>query len=380
MEWYRLFRQHILDRGIEYYEDGRVIEYNFCDNEIIAQVDGTDIYDVHIRLDEEDVLDMYCSCPHAEEGHNCKHMAAVLFAFEGMLAKQDEEMDEDEWNQLAFDEKFQKEKQEAIDLVSKIPEEKARDLLAGFVLSDRSLKSKLQLEYSFKMNSKLMLDLRKELNEIEYRYSRGGYVDWYHAFDFTAELECFLDMKVRLLIEKDCLKQAFELTNSVFYCIGNVDMDDSDGGSTYVANCCYDCWKQMAEKADEAFKNEMKNWFEAHRTGFVVDFMEEYIEEILIYAFPTKAMLEEEIEKLDSYISRSKGNDCGKYYTVHYGFVNPILKRIEYMKKLDCPESEIMVYRKKNRRFFAIRELEVLEAIEKDNYETAIKVLIESKI
>ena len=156
MEWYRLFRQHILDRGIEYYEDGRVIEYNFCDNEIIAQVDGTDIYDVHIRLDEEDVLDMYCSCPHAEEGHNCKHMAAVLFAFEGMLAKQDEEMDEDEWNQLAFDEKFQKEKQEAIDLVSKIPEEKARDLLAGFVLSDRSLKSKLQLEYSFKMNSKLM--------------------------------------------------------------------------------------------------------------------------------------------------------------------------------------------------------------------------------
>lgn len=22
MDWYRLFRQHILDRGIEYYEDG----------------------------------------------------------------------------------------------------------------------------------------------------------------------------------------------------------------------------------------------------------------------------------------------------------------------------------------------------------------------
>ena len=26
MDWYKLFRQHILDRGIEYFEDGEVLE------------------------------------------------------------------------------------------------------------------------------------------------------------------------------------------------------------------------------------------------------------------------------------------------------------------------------------------------------------------
>ena len=90
----------------------------------------------------------------------------------------------------------------------------------------------------FKMNSKLMLELRTEIDHIVYRYSRGGYVDWYHASEFTSELRDFLNTKVMLLIEKNCLKQTFELTNLVFQCIGNIDMDDSDGGSSFVANIC----------------------------------------------------------------------------------------------------------------------------------------------
>ncbi len=380
MEWYTLFKQHILDRGIEYFEDDRVRDYNYCDNEIIARVDGTELYDVHILLDDEEVLDMHCSCPYAEEGHHCKHMAAVLFAFERMLYKRDSEMDIEMLPPFSWDEKFQKEKQEVFDLVSKIPEEKVRDLLVGFVLADKSLKNDLELKYSFKMNSKLMLKLRKELNDIEYKYCRARYVDWYHASDFTSELEYFLETKVKMLIEKECLKQAFELTNAVFDCIGNVDMDDSDGNSTYVANNCYDCWKLIAEKADDAFKYEMKHWFETHNTGFVVDFMEEYIEEILMDVFPTKEKLEEEIKKLDSYISRANGNDCGKYFTVHYGFVNPILKRLEYMKKLGCTDTEISRYRSEQRKFFVIRELEISEAIEKRDYKKAVSVLQESKV
>ena len=64
MDWYRLFRQHILDRGIEYYEDGYVTEFAHLDNSIKASVDGSAVYDVEISLDGEEVLDMYCSCPY----------------------------------------------------------------------------------------------------------------------------------------------------------------------------------------------------------------------------------------------------------------------------------------------------------------------------
>lgn len=393
MEWYTLFRQHILDRGIQYFEDGNVCDFVHSNNGITASVNGSDIYDVEITLDGEDVVDMYCSCPHAAGGSYCKHMAAVLFRFEEMLAERDAESEcdndsdvvilEDESIQssstLDYLKRFNKQKAEVVELVSKIPEDKVRELLAEFVLADNGLKNKLQIQYDFKMNSKLLLELRKELNQIEYHYCRGGYVDWYHASDFTTDLCVFLDVKVKMLIEKNCLKQAFELTNSTFLCIGNVDMDDSDGSSSYVLDRCYECWEQILEKCDAGFKNQMKLWFENHRTGCVLDYMDEYIEEILFEYFATKEMLAEEMEKLDAIINKNVGNDCGRYYSVHHGSVNPILKRIEYMKKMGCSQEEIDEYKKQNRRFFVIRELEVSEAFEAGNYKMAIEVLLESK-
>lgn len=393
MEWYTLFRQHILDRGIQYFEDGYVSDFVYSNNSITASVNGSDIYDVEIILDGENVVDMYCSCPHAAGGNYCKHMAAVLFKFEEMLAEQDAESEYDIDSDVVISEeesiygspsldylrRFNKQNAEVVELVSKIPEDKVRELLAGFVLADDGLKNKLQMQYDFKMNSKLMLELRKELNQIEYHYCRGGYVDWYHASDFTTDLCVFLDSKVQMLIEKNCLKQAFELTNSTFFCIGNVDMDDSDGSSSYVLERCYECWEQILEKSDAEFRHQMKLWFENHRTGYVLDFMDEYIEEILFEHFATKEMIAEEMEKLDAIINKHVGNDCGRYYSVHHGSINPILKRIEYMKKMDCSTEKIAEYRKQNRRFFVVRELEIAEAIEAGNYEIAIEVLLESK-
>ena len=393
MEWYTLFRQHILDRGIQYYEDGYVSDFVYSTNSITASVNGSDVYDVEITLDGEDVMDMYCSCPHAAGGNYCKHMAAVLFKFEGMLAEQDAESEAVidlatlmSRSDIAYEsptmdylKRFNNQKAEAIELVSKIPEDKARELLVGFVLADEGLKNKLQMQYDFKMDSKLMLELRKELNQIEYHYCRGGYVDWYHASDFTTDLCVFLDSKVKMLIEKNCYKQAFELINSTFFCIGNVDMDDSDGSSSYVLDRCYDYWEQILEKSDDGFKEQMKLWFANHRTGYVLDFMDEYIEEILFEHFATKEMIAEEIQKLDAFINKHEGTDCGRYYSVHHGSENPILKRIEYMKKMDCSQEEMNEYRKQNRRFFVIRELEISEAIEDENYAIAIAILSESK-
>lgn len=378
---------------MQYHVDGYVADFEYSNNGITATVNGSDTYHVEITLDEEDVLHMYCSCPHAAGGNNCKHMAAVLFKFEEMLAEQDVEREYDidsdvvisddevecDIPTLDFFERFNKQKAEVIELVSKIPEDKVRELLVGFVLADEGLKNKLQMQYAFKMNSKLMLELRNELDQIEYHYCRAGYVDWYHASDFMTDLCVFLDSKVKMLIEKNCLKQAFELTNSTFFCIGNVDMDDSDGSSSYVLNRCYECWEEILKKSDGDFKNQMKIWFENHRTGYVLDFMDEYIEEILFEHFATKEMIAEEIQKLDVIINKREGNDCGRYYSVHHSYVNPILKRIEHMKKMDCSTEEIAEYRKQNRRFFVVRELEIAEAIEVGKYDAAITVLLESK-
>ena len=59
---------------------------------------------------------------------------------------------------------------EVVELISQIPEDKVRELLVGFVMADEGLKNKLTMQYAFKMNSKLMLELRTELEQIERNY------------------------------------------------------------------------------------------------------------------------------------------------------------------------------------------------------------------
>ena len=77
-------------------------------------------------LDGEDVIDMYCSCPYAADGRNCKHMAAVLFQFEEMLAGKDAEIEDNDTEEEVslqredFFQRYQREKEEVIELISNI--------------------------------------------------------------------------------------------------------------------------------------------------------------------------------------------------------------------------------------------------------------------
>lgn len=188
-----------------------------------------------------------------------------------------------------------------------------------------------------------MLALKNEINVIVYNNSHREFVDWYHASDFKGELSYFLESKVKVLIEKNYLEQAFELTNIVFHWIGNIDMDDSEGSSTYVADKCYECWKLILQKCDNRQKEKMKKWFESHQNGYVIDFMEEYLQELLFSEFLSEDLIKEKIEELDEIIRLSSGrNDCASIYSVHYGYENVIVKRIEYMRMLGCTETNIV--------------------------------------
>lgn len=383
MEWYNLFKSIILDRGADYYQSGCVTISNFDGNCMNAVVRGTKDYHVDIVLNGENVICMTCDCPYAEDGNNCKHMAAVLFQFEENLSDEEnlaEQVSGMDNITLSLQGRIENEREKAVELVNKIPEAKIRELLVSYIMSDASLKNRLELEYSSQIDMRQMSALKNEINDIVRDNSNRGFVDWYHASDFTNGLCYFLDSKVKLLIERNALEQAFELTNIVFHCIGNIDIDDSDGGTSFVADGCYECWKLILQKCDEKQKKTMKKWFESHRRGFVIDFMEEYLEEFLLSEFRTEDMIKETIRQMDKMIEECSGtNESPKIYSVHYGYEDVLLKRLEYMKMLDCSDSEIMEYRKQNRHFFVIREMEIQEAFDKRDYEKAKQILLESR-
>ena len=225
-----------------------------------------------------------------------------------------------------------------------------------------------------------MLVFKNELRNIVNEHSVRGFVDWNNASEFCFSLKYFLDERVGVLIEKNCLLQAFELNNQILHVIGTVDMDDSDGESGMVAEKCYENWLKIYQKADGDEKAKIQKFFFEYEEGTLLDDIEEYIFAFRDNELASTEEIKEAMEELDKLIaSRTDSNNCGYLYSVVGGNVSVIQKRMEYMKKLGATKDEIDLFLKKNRRFSVVREMEINDAIKNEEFEKAITVLTESK-
>jgi len=68
------------DRGVHYFEQGRVRDLAQYDEHITAEVIGTETYQVHLWLQDHELLSR-CSCPLGVDGLFCKHCVAVGLAW-----------------------------------------------------------------------------------------------------------------------------------------------------------------------------------------------------------------------------------------------------------------------------------------------------------
>ena len=371
-DWKDLFQEHILDRGESYYFDGAVLELHKTEHGYHGVVEGTEDYEVDIEMEGGRICEMYCSCPYAEGGNNCKHMAAVLFEIE-------EQSEED----ILTEETCQDDQeQEVEEIIERIPEEELRSFVKGIAAQDSEIRNTLMTRYAVKIDEKQMDLLKQGVNQLVWEYGdRSGYIEYRNAWDFCWALENYLEDKVDTLIDRKCWRQAFELTNYVFRTIGNIDIDDSDGGTSQVANACYDKWKEILENCSEEEKNEMFSWFMSHLScNYVIDYLEDYMEDFLTHEFQNREMLEKMLKDLDERIEmQALSTDCGSTWSVRHGYENNIIKRLELMERLDFPEEEIREYRRRHWRFSAVRELEIQENLDNGNLDEAIRILQESK-
>ena len=371
-DWKDLFQEHILDRGESYYFDGAVLELHKTEHGYHGVVEGTEDYEVDIEMEGGRICEMYCSCPYAEGGNNCKHMAAVLFEIE-------EQSEED----ILTEETCQDDQeQEVEEIIERIPEEELRSFVKGIAAQNSEIQNILMTRYAVKIDEKQMDLLKQGVNQHVWEYGdRSGYIEYRNAWDFCWALENYLEDKVDTLIDRKCYRQAFELTNYVFRTIGNIDIDDSDGGTSQVANACYDKWKEILENCSEEEKNEMFSWFMSHLScNYVIDYLEDYMEDFLTHEFQNREMLEKMLKDLDERIEmQALSTDCGSTWSVRHGYENNIIKRLELMERLDFPEEEIREYRRRHWRFSAVRELEIQENLDNGNLDEAIRILQESK-
>ncbi|SCY63061.1 DUF3320 domain-containing protein [Butyrivibrio sp. INlla14] len=82
MEWKHLFKENVLNGGMEYIRSGSVKNLHFDERLITADIVGLESYHVEIVHGINMISKVQCNCPYAQSGIYCKHMAAALFAWE----------------------------------------------------------------------------------------------------------------------------------------------------------------------------------------------------------------------------------------------------------------------------------------------------------
>ncbi len=114
------------DRGKDYYQDQLVDDFQNINGKITADVQGTELYQVHLNLTGNH-LDGYCDCPASEGIDFCKHCVAVgLYQLKEHQQIEQLQTGNSDQNKIKA-------------YLLQQPKEKLTDQLLEFITSDRSL-------------------------------------------------------------------------------------------------------------------------------------------------------------------------------------------------------------------------------------------------
>jgi hypothetical protein fgonA2_06057 len=391
MNWQKLFASHILERGYDYYCDGAVENIEIGRDDIRADVVGTEDYEVEISLNDGKVTDMYCSCPYAAGGNNCKHMAAVLYEWTADI------MDEDEPEDTDNEDMDNDADAESMDLfepavtvcdykkksaaVEKLVTSAERDIVQAFLVSVLAEDKKLLLRFRNMVNKcatkEDVEDYFEQIDEIADRYlGRDHFINYYQAYDFMLELEEIIDKDVRRMIDNGSHISAFHVMNHIFVLLGNVDMDDSGGETSMLAEQIYQLWLELLTKVNAQDKRKMFIWFTTHMDGSVIDYLEEYIEQIIMEEFKEPEYEQDKLSFVEEMIEKAEKKDSG--WSRDYAVGKWTVTYLKTLEEKNAPEDQLEEICKKYWNNSGVRRYYIDRYFEKKEYDRVLQVLDES--
>ena len=391
MNWQKLFASHILERGYDYYCDGAVENIEIGHDDIRADVVGTEDYEVEISLNDGKVTDMYCSCPYAAGGNNCKHMAAVLYEWTADIMDENEPEDTD--NEDMDDDADA----ESMDLfepavtvcdykkksaaVEKLVTSAERDIVQAFLVSVLAEDKKLLLRFRNMVNkcatNEDVEDYFEQIDEIADRYlGRDHFINYYQAYDFMLELEEIIDKDVRRMIDNGSHISAFHVMNHIFVLLGNVDMDDSGGETSMLAEQIYQLWLELLTKVNAQDKRKMFIWFTTHMDGSVIDYLEEYIEQIIMEEFKEPEYEQDKLSFVEEMIEKAEKKDSG--WSRDYAVGKWTVTYLKTLEEKNAPEDQLEEICKKYWNNSGVRRYYIDRHFEKKEYDRVLQVLDES--
>ena len=396
MDWERFFQGHILDRGYDYYCDGRVSGLHFSEDKIEALVEGSEDYVVRIFLKDGEVSRMFCSCPYAEDGTPCKHMAAVLYEYEEDDDDEecdDEDLDDDEWEHEAASHQHgeaadtsgsssdskRSSNASLFDMVEAADDSLVRRFLLDVLQDDEKLALRFYSLTRPVVSPEDMKKYKKRVDQLIRRYQgRGGFIDYYSAGPFMNEILGEMEDLLGSMCDNQCFREAFELSAYTFVQVSKVEMDDSDGELSWFADVCTKWWERILEGAEDTGQTDLQeimfDWFTGHLDGSIIDYMEETVEDFLKDHFNQGDLQEKKLAFTDEMISAyQSGSGHGDYSLNSW-----LMARIEIMQEMGGSWEELRQFCKGHWKYRSVRDWYADACKDRGEFEEAILTLEQS--
>lgn len=330
--------------------------------EITAEVWGSDQYDVEIWMNGSEVVDMSCTCPYAEDGTPCKHMAAVLFTW-GELPKGTKTAPKPE-PPMPLEEAIQRLSVEAL-----------RKILLKHAQDTPALAETIRMHATGAVNQEQKLAWKRELKALQRKYEGAaeGYGDFDEYYDYFAELDEFLRTRMETLVELHMLRDAVDLLLVVYSFASDCENPYEVGDECDVELHCREYLEHIVHIADSAYKSELYERCLCECGGRLSDNNDFLWQETMLNAFDepdyTKrnlALVEEALEKA----ARGE-SECDVVYMVQ--------TKVCFMRALGMDEEDIMAFRRQYRQYGPIRQSEIQEALAQGDVPEAVRLLLEYK-
>lgn len=229
----------ILKRGYDYYLDGVVDVLNVDDGEYLFQVQGSNMYEVSVTLDNGgEIIYSQCDCPY-DFGPICKHEVAAYYEINKIIKSEGK------------DRNIKKEKQpDLAEVLNRLSKEELINLIIDITKNDMVLKNNLLLMYSKDNYEQELEKCKRLISSIVYKYlNRNGYIDYRETGKFSSELY--------VLIEKARSTEDKFLALDILFLLLNTSIDayeyadDSGGDIGGVVKEIFDEIELMVDEKEE---------------------------------------------------------------------------------------------------------------------------------
>ncbi len=355
--WKQYFSPHILGRGEEYYYDGAVEDLRETENGWEAVVHGSEDYEVEISIDGG-IPHMYCSCPYAEGGENCKHMAAVMFKLENPETS------------VGITEESSQES--LSDILDRMDADTLRKELEAILNKDYDLRSFFFQKHRITpVSVSEIRSFKRSLQDIALEVGDGyGFVGWNDGEEYVERFTDLVNAYVQPMIRRGEYMSAFNALKGAFDVVNTVEMDGSSGEHSELGNLILGYWEEIIAEASPSEKDDMYGWFAALLENNDDMILQDDAEYAMTHFFDDEKYVLPLLEKTRKRLNQPDLSD--------YEIETLLSDWQEYLEKLHLPEDELQQWIAAHRDLDPVREYLMNRAEKSGNTEELISLLKEN--